>query len=87
MLTAPWAAEVQSWLQGAAAAIVPTTYSQVASPQEIQVPIPVLRFTHDAIDSRMCFKEGEHAGHSVFAMVDQLWRSQCSPEEMCPMWS
>ena len=38
------------------------------------LPIPVLRFTHDCIDARMCFRHGAHAGDSVYELVDELWR-------------
>ena len=37
---------------------------------------------HDCIDARMCFKHGAHAGHSVYQLVDELWRGVRLPTEI-----
>ena len=34
-------------------------------PETVLLPIPVLRFTHDCIDARMCFKHGAFGSYSA----------------------
>ncbi len=45
---------------------------------KVQVPTPCLRFTHSGIDARMVFKHRTHAKHSVYELVDDLWREHIS---------
>ena len=49
------------------------------------VPVPLLRWTHSGIDSRMMFAHDAQEGRSVYETTDQLWRGVITARDITPL--
>ena len=49
---------------------------------EMEIPIPYIRFTHSGIDSHMVFSNDMHAGKSLCLTVYGLWQQPLQPNDV-----
>ena len=51
---------------------------------QYSVPVLLIRWPHDAIDSRATFAHDFHAGQSIYKLQDQVQRGIKSPHDFEP---